>query len=373
MDTRLRVFCLLLVLTGLLIGCGKISTEQAASNLRNAITNQADSTEQQNEASDSLAATSPQDQLLVSRSTLDSLSNEITSLQQTIDQLRGVKAPTDDEEFMSLSSFVIRTFIAVFVLFLFAWLVRRSVALLEKLAERSEKDSLRWKKGVPIVRIMGWTIAIFLVVYYVYDVDREGFLAAGTALSVGIAFASQDVLKNIFGGIIIIMDQPFQVGDKINVGGTYGAVKSIGLRSTRIVTPDDNLVSVPNAQVVDGQVANANAGQLNCQVVTKLYLPGWVDVMQAKEIAYKAAANSKYVYLDKPIVVNIKDEFKETFLTELNVKAYVLNPKYEFLFASEVTETAKTEFQRAGMLPYSLEYSWNPTDNEPPVNGGDGL
>ena len=58
------------------------------------------------------------------------------------------------------------------------------------------------------------------------------------------------LLKNLFGGLILVYDQPFQVGDKIRVGGTYGEVKSIGLRSTRIVTPDDNLVSVPNAQVV---------------------------------------------------------------------------------------------------------------------------
>ena len=370
----MRDLFLLLVFTGLFMGCGDLSSNQATStSIREAISARADSIKQTITASDSLPALSPDDQLLVSRSFLDSLSGEISSLQQTIDQLRGVRAPTEAEEFMSLSSFVIRTIIAVFLLMVFAWLVRKSVALLERLAERSEKDSLRWKKGVPIVRILGWTLAIFLVVYYVYDIDREGFLAAGTALSVGIAFASQDVLKNIFGGIIIIMDQPFQVGDKINVGGTYGEVKSIGLRSTRIVTPDDNLVSVPNAQVVDGQVANANAGELNCQVVTKLFLPGWVDVMQAKQIAYKAAANSKYVYLDKPIVVNIKDEFRETFLTELNVKAYVLNPKYEFLFASEVTETAKTEFQRNGMLPASLEYTWEPPDLDSSTNGGDGL
>ena len=75
-----------------------------------------------------------------------------------------------------------------------------------------------------------------------------------------------------------------------------------------------------------------------------------IDVMKAKEIAYSAAANSKYVYLDKPIVVIVKDDFRETFLTLLKVKAYVLDTRYEFLFASDVTETAKTEFLRHGLL-----------------------
>lgn len=136
----------------------------------------------------------------------------------------------------------------------------------------------------------------------------------------------------------------------IGVEGTYGEVVSIGLRSTRITTPDDNLVSVPNSQIVDGQVANANAGALYCQVVTDLYLPGWVDESKAKQIAYEAAVSSKYVYLNKPIVVLVKDEFKETFLTRIRVKAYVLDTRYEFLLQSEVTERARREFRQQGLL-----------------------
>jgi small-conductance mechanosensitive channel len=149
---------------------------------------------------------------------------------------------------------------------------------------------------------------------------------------------------------VIVFDQPFQVGDKISVSGTYGEVVSIGLRSTRITTPDDNLVSVPNAQVVDGQVSNANAGALDCQVVTDLYLPGWVDEIKAKQIAHEAAASSKYVYLEKPIVVIVKDEFKETFVTHLKVKAYVLDTRYEFLLVSDVTERARRAFREEGLL-----------------------
>jgi small-conductance mechanosensitive channel len=154
----------------------------------------------------------------------------------------------------------------------------------------------------------------------------------------------------VFGGLIIILDRPFQVGDKITVDGTYGEVVSIGLRATRLVTPDDNLVSVANQKVVEGKVANANAGTLVCQVVVDLYLPGWVDVVEAKQIAIDAASSSKYLYLDKPVVVNVKDEFKETFLTHLVVKAYVLDTRYEFAFASDVTEAAKSEFRKRGWL-----------------------
>jgi small-conductance mechanosensitive channel len=239
---------------------------------------------------------------------------------------------------------------AILVLAFFNYLIHGLVWVLDTLSERSVARRLFFKKLVPVTRILLWVFAAYLIVRVIFQVDAQGLLAAAAAVGVAVGFAAQDLLKNLFGGIILVFDQPFQAGDKISVGGTYGEVVSIGLRSTRIVTPDDSLVSVPNAQVVDGQVANANAGELNCQVVTDLYLPGWVDEARAKRIAFEAAASSKYVYLNKPIVVLVKDEFKETFLTHLKVKAYVLDPRFEFAFQSDVTERARAGFRDAGLL-----------------------
>ncbi|MEL7361179.1 MAG: mechanosensitive ion channel family protein, partial [Bacteroidota bacterium] len=228
--------------------------------------------------------------------------------------------------------------------------IRFFTYILDTLAARTAERRLFYKRLIPIMRIGIWILTAYVIVSTIFGLGTNELVAAGAALGVAIGFAAQDVLKNIFGGLIIVFDQPFQVGDKIAVGGTYGEVVEIGLRSTRIVTPDDNLVSVPNAQVADGQVSNANAGALDCQVVTDLFLPGWVDVHQAKQIAYEAAATSRYVYLDKPIVVICKDAFKETFLLHLKVKAYVLDTRYEFLLMSDVTEAAKAAFRKAGLL-----------------------
>lgn len=239
---------------------------------------------------------------------------------------------------------------SIIVLVLVNLTVRGSVWLLDTLAESNASRRLFYKRLVPIVRIILWAFAAYFVVSVIFRVQPQQLFAAAAAIGVAIGFAAQDLLKNLFGGIILVFDQPFQVGDKISVGGTYGEVVSIGLRSTRIVTPDDNLVSVPNAQVVDQQVANANAGELNCQVVTDLYLPGWADEVLAKRIAFGAAASSKYVYLNKPIVTLVSDVFKETFLTRVRVKAYVLDPRLEFAFQSDVTERAREGFRDAGLL-----------------------
>ena len=231
-----------------------------------------------------------------------------------------------------------------------ALLVRSLAFVLEALAERNAERRLFYKRLVPLVRLLSWIIAVIVVARIVWSVDAQGLVAAGAAGAVAIGFAAQDILKNVFGGLVIVADRPFAAGDKVRVGDTYGEVVSVGLWSTRITTPDDNLVSVPNSQVVNGQVANANSGALDCQVVTDLYVPGWVDERLAKKIAYEAAASSPFVYLHKPIVVLVRDVFNQTFLTNLKVKAYVLDQRYEFRFMSDVTERARDEFRKHGLL-----------------------
>lgn len=263
--------------------------------------------------------------------------------------------------------FGLRVFLAAVVLVLTVFVIRGFVFLLEKLAARNAERRLFYKRMVPIARILLWAIAIYVILRGIFELDATSLLAAAAAIGVAIGFAAQDIVKNIFGGLVIIFDQPFQVGDKVAVGGTYGEVVSIGLRSTRITTPDDNLVSVPNSQIVDGQVANANAGALDCQVVTDLYLPGWIDEAKAKQIAYEAAVSSKYVYLNKPIVVLVKDEFDKTHLTRIRVKAYVLDTRYEFLLQSEITERARLEFRREGLLkPWHDARAYAESSDNPP-------
>ena len=257
-------------------------------------------------------------------------------------------------------SYGVRSFWALVVLIIVFFTIRLAVYILNRLAERSAERRLFFKRLVPVARIVLWSIAVYFVIRVVFAVDADGLLAAAAAIGVAIGFASQDILKNIFGGLVIVFDQPFQVGDRIQVGTSYGEVVSIGLRSTRIVTPDDSLVSVPNAQVVDSQVSNANSGALDCQVVTNLYLPAFTDEALARRIAYQAAVSSPYVYLDKPIVVRVQDEFKETFLTHLKVKAYVIDARWEFAFMSDVTERARAEFRRHGLLtPMHGALAWN--------------
>lgn len=314
------------------------------------------------QAADAAADAPPAAQEQTIEERLDRLLANQEALQQRLDSLtlEGSTADTASgaagsgqvlgQAGQQVRNFGVGVALSVVVLILFNITIRALVWLLDTLAERNASRRLFYKRLVPIVRIVLWVFAAYLIVRVIFQVDYQGLVAAAAAIGVAVGFAAQDLLKNLFGGLILVFDQPFQVGDKITVGGTYGEVVSIGLRSTRIVTPDDNLVSVPNAEVVDHQVANANAGELHCQVVTDLFLPGWADEVEAKKIAFDAAASSKYVYLNKPIVTLVSDVFKETFLTRIRVKAYVLDPRLEFAFQSDVTERAREGFRKAGLL-----------------------
>lgn len=312
-----------------------------------------------------LAEISAAQQLILSR--LDSLQGGAvpgTALQQPAastqeppDSAAGLELPDLEEATEDVQSIGLGIALSLLVILVFHFLIRALIWVLETLAERSTARRLSFKWLIPITRMVFWAIAVFLIVNNIFQVDAQGLIAAGAALGVGIAVAAQDVLKNVLGGLTVVFDQPFQVGDKISVGGTYGEVVSIGLRSTRIVTADDDMVSIPNAKLVEEQVANSNAGQLNCQVATNLYLPGRVDERLAKKIAFEAAVTSRYVFLNKPIVVLVQDDFRTTFVTRIKVRAYVLDPRFEFVFQSDVTERARDGFRKAGLMP---ERDWYP-------------
>jgi MscS family membrane protein len=99
-------------------------------------------------------------------------------------------------------------------------------------------------------------IVSVLALLYLSDVDLT---AALTGLGVGglaIGFGAQKTIENLFGGIMLISDKPVNVGDVCRVGGFFGTVEDIGIRSTRIRTLDRTVVSVPNGQLASMTLEN---------------------------------------------------------------------------------------------------------------------
>ncbi|MAY82641.1 MAG: mechanosensitive ion channel protein MscS [Flavobacteriales bacterium] len=238
----------------------------------------------------------------------------------------------------------------VFLIFSY-FVIRFLVFVVETFAEKSTKYRFILKSIPPFIKILGWIIAIFVLIQGIFQPPTEAIYAALASVGIAIGFAAQDILKNIFGGIMILFDRPFQLGDKIQIGEDYGEVKEIGLRSTRIVTKDDSLISIPNAEVVNKAVSNSNSGEANCQVVAEIYLPIDVDTNKVRQLALEAARVSRYVYLNKPIVVLFINEVKQrrSYL-KMRLKAYVSDIRYEFSFQSDMTEIVMRELLEQGLI-----------------------
>lgn len=257
-------------------------------------------------------------------------------------------SPSIVRDLISFNKILVTILILTFTYFL----NRLLILVLDNLAERAVRYRLLFKRLAPITRILIWSLSLYIVIAGVIAPPFETIVAISASVGIAVGFASQDILKNIFGGIIVILDKPFQVGDKIQVGEFYGEVTSIGLRSSRIVTPDDSLVTIPNSELMNQAVSNSNSGELDCQVVAEIYLPATIDVQAVKTIARRAVYASPYAYLAKPVAVIVLNELHErSFVYKLRVKAYVLDIRYEFPFKSNMTELITMECARLGMVP----------------------
>ena len=139
------------------------------------------------------------------------------------------------------------------------------------MAERSTRYRISIKRTIPpIVKIVGWILVIYIIMEGIINPPLATIIAFFTSIGVAIAISAQDMLKNFFGGFVILFDRPFQLGDKIESGNHYGEVIKIGLQSTRIVTADDSTVTIPNSEVINQYVSNSNSGEANCQVVGRI-------------------------------------------------------------------------------------------------------
>lgn len=108
----------------------------------------------------------------------------------------------------------------------------------------------------------GMSAKLFIILIgFVFTVSALGYDISGllTGLSIGgvaVALAAQDTIKNLFGSIMIFMDRPFVIGDWVKTDGVSGSIEQIGLRSTRIRTFENSLVSIPNSRMADFTIDN---------------------------------------------------------------------------------------------------------------------
>jgi MscS family membrane protein len=154
-----------------------------------------------------------------------------------------------------------------FLVILVAWTLANLFSQLVKafgqqyVPESEERNGYRLTDLAGIgVRYLIWFIAILYLLSYL-DISITPLLAGAGIAGIAIALAAQDILSNLFGGLIIILDRPLGVGDKVRIDPYVGTVTRIGLRSTRIRTLDGLVATVPNSRITTNIVVNYSTGR----------------------------------------------------------------------------------------------------------------
>ena len=172
---------------------------------------------------------------------------------------------------------------------------------------------------VPMVRTSLRTTIIVLALVQVgtilSDKPMTSIIAGLGVGGLAIGLASQDMVKNFFGSIMILSDHPFEIGDFIEVGSHKGSVESVGFRSTRLRTPDGHVVTIPN-----GGLANESIVNLSRRPFLKrsfglglTYDTSPDNVQRAIEIVREILDNHAGMDAEKPPLVNF-NEFTDSTL-----------------------------------------------------------
>ncbi|MCH7568817.1 MAG: mechanosensitive ion channel family protein [Nanoarchaeota archaeon] len=215
-----------------------------------------------------------------------------------------------------------------FIVYLFVDIVL-FVAL--KKTIRGESSAVR-ESLMSLIHSVLKVILVVLAGLYVLDIwgiEIGPFLAGLGIAGIAIAFAMQSSLSNIFGGVSMILDKTIKVGDLVYLDSeTKGRILNIGLRSTRILTFDNELIIMPNSKIADSKVQNIGEPEPKSRVIIPFGVAYGSDIEKVKKIVLAEIKKVKH-FVPNP---EPKIRFLEMADSSLNLKAYFYVDSFEHRF-----------------------------------------
>lgn len=214
------------------------------------------------------------------------------------------------------------------------------------LAERVPRELRLYLLGaVPIIRLFLLIGAILWIIPLIFNVTFQNFLVIAGGVSVAVGFAFKDYVSSIIAGVVAIFEKPYRPGDWVKIEGDYGEVRAVGMRSLEIITPDDDLVTVPHDRIWSYNILNSNDGAKTLMCVVDFYLEPVHDVRVIRTALEEVALTSAYLEYSKPVVVIV---VQKPWATWYKLKAYPFDMRNQFLFISDLTERGKRAIIDAG-------------------------
>ena len=183
------------------------------------------------------------------------------------------------------------------------------------------------------------------------------FIAGAGIAGIAIGFAAKDTLSNIIAGMLLIIDRPFEVGDRIEVwtapvgSATWGDVLDIGLRATKIQTTDNIIIIIPNNEIMKRDIVNYTIISKDIRVRVNIGIAYDADLKKAKEAIIRVAESVEWVAKEPPPKVVVRN-FGESSV-DLQLRVWIVDARKRMDTISHITDKVKEEFDNEGIeIPY---------------------
>ena len=162
------------------------------------------------------------------------------------------------------------------------FLIRLVTKLVRKALLRSRLERAAHSMIISVVRI-GLYLLLLINVAASLGIDITGVVALASVLTLAVSLALQNMLANVMGGFTILTTHPFHSGDFVDIGGESGTVEEISMTYTRLATPDNKIISIPNNTVIASQITNYSvAGKRRVDIsISAAYSMAAQDVIDA--------------------------------------------------------------------------------------------
>ena len=151
-----------------------------------------------------------------------------------------------------------RVFQAVAVLVIGILAIRIVMKLLGATLEKSKLEKAAYSLITSLVKTALY-ILLGLITASALDIDVSSVIALASVLTLALSLALQNMVSNIIGGFTILYTSPFHSGDYVEIAGQSGTVQEINMTYTKLSTPDNKVISIPNSAVVAAQIVNYSA------------------------------------------------------------------------------------------------------------------
>ena len=241
----------------------------------------------------------------------------------------------------TVAEYAPKLIMAIVVLTIGLWLVKRIAILADKAMKKRDLDvSLR--TFLKSLMSIGLKIVLIVTVAGMIGIGTASFVTVLGAAGLAIGLALQGSLSNFAGGVLILIFKPFKVGDTIEAQGQTGEVKEIQIFNTILVTGDHKTVILPNGPLSNGTIVNTTRFG-NLRVDLDLKISNENDLSKVKTIIIEVLSKNNKIVNSTATDIIIGKFFDGQI--QLNVKPYCL-PANTGALISELYEEIKIAFEK---------------------------